>query len=266
MTAYPLKVGNRRWKLSAVSLFAAIQGFSQSSGAADAPAAAAHSRWAGVVTAAIQTSRGQSDVDGISITAQAGRSAGVIGYEIEGLYMYTGVAVPGQPKRTTAQNRRALAFTASHRTNQYFSLINRSSGESDELRGLDHRFMNMSGISFNVLRSKRAQLSIAPGIALGHERKAAFPALAGGFVTPALFQSVKVALDKTWSVDQFVLYRSRIGDPHDYQIDGFAGLTGTFFVQRLGMQLGYRYTYEGLVGPGLKRANSQFTLGLSLKI
>lgn len=266
MAAFYFSLGSRRLKGSTVSLFAATCCFSQVPGGAAAPAPAPPPHWGGVLTASIQTSRGQSDVDGISITAQLSRPSKFATYEVEGLYMYTGVAVPGHRKFTTAQNRRAIAFTASHQANEYVSLLNRASMESDELRGLDHRFMDMMGVRFSVPKWKRTQLAIAPGIAFGNERKAAFPELAGVFVTPAIFESVKVALDKTWSVDQFVLYRSRVGDPHDYQIDGFVGLTGALLVQRLGMHLGYRYTYEGLVGPGLKRVNSQFTVGLSLKI
>lgn len=223
-------------------------------------------RWVGAITASILMSRGETDLNGLTISGEAAHTGVERGYKAEGLYMYNSIAIPGRSDRFVAQDRRGLAFTFNQKLDGPVSFLDRASVDSDQQRGLVHRYMNMLGITIQTPKKERFQLALTPGIAVVNERKVAFPADAGTHATPAIFQTARYQLNKAWSVSQYILYRTRVSNSHDYQLDGYAGLTGMVFTQRIGMQLAYRYTYEGLVGPGFKRTNSQFTVGVSVKI
>ena len=188
-------------------------------------------------------------------------------YKFEGLYLYNSVGVPSVAQRVVVQDRRALAFSFNQKMNNVVSFFNRLSVDSNRQQGINYRVMNMVGVTIrDPKKEHRFQLDFSPGAAFVDESKTAFPVENGLHVMPAALQTASLRISKAWTVDQYFLYRVRPSVAHDTHLDAFVGLNGMVFTRRFGMQLGYRYTYEGLVAPGLMRLDTQFTVGIIMKL
>jgi len=233
--------------------------------AAAKPAAEPVPRWAGSITGGFQVSRGTTDVDGFTLSGEVGKQEVVHEYKFEGLFSYNSVAVPGQRERYVADDRRILAFTYQHRIRGPISFVNRASAESDRQRSLNYRFLNISGVGFDTSPKDRIQATLIGGMGVVKEKKEFFPKV-GARATPTVFHTAQFKLNKMWSLTEYVLFRTRLDNQSDSQVDAYAGLTGMVFTRRLGMQISYRWTYEGEVGPSFKNHNTQLSIGFTLKI
>jgi hypothetical protein len=215
--------------------------------AAAPPAGKPKLRWTGSITGGFQFSRGQTNANGVSLMGDAQYAKADRGYRIDGIALFASVQSPGVPYRFVAQDRRNLYFTFYQRIHGPVFFASRSSLEHDVLRDVRIRAMNLSGIGFRLAASAKFQAFVAPGAGVAYEDK---PGIRDGAVfTPGIYQRATYHISRIWSLDQWFQYRANPFNSHDYAMDGFAGLTGLIYTTKLGFNLGYIYSYEGLLGP-----------------
>ena len=206
-------------------------------------------KWTGSITGGFQIIRGQTDADGVSVTGDAQYAGIARGYRFDGLTIFAKARAPISPgvsQEFTAQDRRSLYFTFYQNIHGPVFFVSRVSAEHDVLRDIRYRFMDLTGVGFRLAASQRLQAFLAVGAGGADEDK---PGIRhGGVFTPGIYQRATWHISRIWTFDQWFQYRANPSNSHDYSIDGFAGLSGLIYTTHLGFQLGYIYSYEGLVG------------------
>jgi hypothetical protein len=240
--------------------------------AVDPNALKAH--WIGSITAGFQFSRGQTNANGVSVMGDAQYGTAKRGYRFEGVLLYARVRVPLSPGVTqqfTAQDRRNAYITFYQQIHGPVFLLSRASVEHDVLSDVRIRGLSLTGIGVFLADSQRFQLLVAPGLGFGYEDKP--NVREGGVFTPGVYQRMNWHITRIWSLDEWFQYRSSVSNSHDYFMTGTASVTGLIY-KKLGFNLGYLYSYEGLVGiyggnvvpqPPF-RLLSQMTIGLRFTI
>lgn len=235
---------------------------------------AAKIHWSGSITGGVQLSRGQTNANGVSVMGDASYTGPSRGYRFEGFEMYARVNVPVGPginQSFTAQDHRAFSLTFFQHIKGRAFLVSRETVEHDVLRDVQFRAMDLTGIGYRVAVSPKFQALVVPGVGFAYENK---PGIRDGKVfTPGVYQGASWHPQQFWLAEEWFQYRGNAHNSHDYQMDAYVGLTG-MFTAKLGLQVSYIYSYEGLVtyyGGGVVPGTpyhvlSQATIGLRFRL
>lgn len=168
---------------------------------------------------------------------------------------------PGASRLVVEDNHQA-ALTFMHPVHERVELLARGFWRRDKPLALSYRTLAMGGVALTALRTKSAQLVIAPVLAAGRQ-KSSLPEARDGIVDIGVLQTLHWRVTPTFAVqNSFDLFRDV--DNGDDRSAAFEVSGTAMIAKHVGVKVSYTYTHDTVRPPSTSATQQEVDAGVTI--
>ncbi|MDQ3071242.1 MAG: DUF481 domain-containing protein [Acidobacteriota bacterium] len=167
----------------------------------------------------------------------------------------------GAPRIVVEDNHQA-ALTFMHPLNNRVELLARGFWRRDKPLALSYRVLGMGGVAFNAVRTRSAQLVIAPVVAAGRQ-KSALPGARDGIVDLGVLQTLHWRVTPTFALQNSFDFFRDVDNSADrsaaFEISGTA-----MIAKHVGVKVSYSHTHDTIRPPSTSATQQEVDAGVTI--
>ena len=156
-----------------------------------------------------------------------------------------------------------IGFQYDHLYNDEVRLISRSTYMIDKPKKIDHRFEQLVGVGYTLVKDAKSFLLVAPGLGFSQGSKQ-FVGSTASHIGYGAYETASHKLTPALSIEQRFFYFGAF-DTNDYYVyNGYVGLKGQI-TPTLAMTIGYNIEHDNQMAPGIEKTEYQIMSGVQVK-
>jgi hypothetical protein len=168
---------------------------------------------------------------------------------------------PGAPRLVVEDNHQ-LAATFTHPLKDRIELLARGFWRRDAPLALNHRLLAMGGVAVHPIRTRAAQLVVAPVVAAGRQ-DSGLPEARDGIVDLGVLQSLTWRVTPTFALQQsFDIFRD-VDNNADRSAEFEVGGTA-MIAKHVGVKLSYSYKHDTIRPPSTSATQQDLSAGVTV--